>query len=120
MTTLAKCRPLLLPNRQVELDLSSSHEECQAFRNERDVSRRSVINAFPCRYLRHPVFVLASFERSFEVRRELVILKRLRIAPNLKSHEIILVNGGLIEIVSKVSCFRTRRRANGRERHPNG
>jgi len=109
MTTLAKCRPLLLPNRQVELDLSSSLEDCQASRNERDVLRRAVINAFPRRYLRHPIFVLASFERSFEVRRELVILKRLRIAPNLKSHEIILVNGGLIEIVFKVPGFRARR-----------
>src|SRR5690349_17182032 len=72
--------------------------------------RRAVTYAFPRRYLRHPIFVLASFERSFEVRRELVILKRLRIAPNLKPHEIILVNGGLIEIVSKVSWFRARRR----------
>jgi hypothetical protein len=79
-------------------------------RRAKQTSGRTVIDALPRRYLGHPVFALASFERSLEVRRELVILKRLRIAPNLESHEKILFTGGLIEIVSKVSYFRARRR----------
>src|SRR3546814_1765444 len=49
-----------------------------------------VWNTYPGCDLSHPAFVLASFKRSLEMRRQFVVLQCLRIAPNFKTHEIVL------------------------------